>query len=493
MNSKAYQILGNLLEGCQVIGFDWRYLYVNEAVARQGRRSRSELLGHTMMEVYPGIEHTAMFSVLRECMQARRSNTFENEFIFPDGTPGWFELRVQPVPEGIFILSIDVTGRVLAERSTARQLARLRSLREIDLAILGSTDVRLTLRTVLHETLTQPQVAAAAVFLVDASETVLEQVAALGFRDTCVQRRIRLGDGLVGRAAAERRRIVSTFTPREVPRAWAEEGFSILCVVPLIAKGRLVGVLVAGTRAPAPVDDECLDFLEALAGQAAMAIDAGRAFDELQRAHVALALAYDTTIEGWANALSLRDQETREHTARVTEHTLRLARHAGLTEAELVHVKRGALLHDIGKMGVPDAILRKPGPLTEEEFAEIRKHPTYAYELLWPIAYLRPALDIPYCHHERWDGTGYPRGLKGEAIPLSARLFSVVDVWDALCSDRAYRPAWPPAEALAHIRGLSGVHFDPRAVELFVEMLDDTPGDSRRTATRRRDYPTAPP
>lgn len=150
--------------------------------------------------------------------------------------------------------------------------------------------------------------------------------------------------------------------------------------------------------------------------------------------------------------------------------TLELARLAGVTEEELAHVRRGALLHDIGKMGVPDAILLKPARLTEEEWEVMRRHPTYAYELLSPIAYLRPALDIPYCHHESWDGSGYPRGLEGEQIPLAARLFAVADVWDALRSDRPYRPAWPEEKVLEHIRGLAGTHFEPRAVELFLEL-----------------------
>jgi putative nucleotidyltransferase with HDIG domain len=172
-------------------------------------------------------------------------------------------------------------------------------------------------------------------------------------------------------------------------------------------------------------------------------------------------------------ALDLRDKETEGHTQRVTELTLKLARAAGMTEEELVHVRRGALLHDIGKMGVPDHILLKPGKLTDEEWVEMRKHPVFAYELLSPIAYLRPALDIPYCHHEKWDGTGYPRGLKGEQIPLAARLFAVADVWDALRSDRPYRQSWPKEKVIEHIKSLSGTHLDPKSVELFLSMMHE--------------------
>ncbi len=192
----------------------------------------------------------------------------------------------------------------------------------------------------------------------------------------------------------------------------------------------------------------------------------------LEQAHAELLVAYDATIEGWVMALDLRDKETEGHSRRVTEMTVSLARAAGLTEPELVHLRRGALLHDIGKLGVPDAILLKPGRLTAEEFAVMKRHPQYAYDMLSPVAYLLPALDIPYCHHEKWDGSGYPRGLAGEDIPLAARLFAAVDVWDALRSDRPYRPAWPLAEVAAYVGAESGKHFDPAVVELFLRRMN---------------------
>jgi HD-GYP domain-containing protein (c-di-GMP phosphodiesterase class II) len=142
----------------------------------------------------------------------------------------------------------------------------------------------------------------------------------------------------------------------------------------------------------------------------------------------------------------------------VTEATLRLGRAMGMSEEELVHVRRGALLHDVGKMGIPDNILLKPGPLTEREWGVMRRHPTLAYELLSPIEFLRPAIDIPYCHHERWDGSGYPRGLTHEQIPLAARVFAIVDVWDSLRSDRPYRDAWAEERTRAHIWDKAGKH-----------------------------------
>ena len=179
-----------------------------------------------------------------------------------------------------------------------------------------------------------------------------------------------------------------------------------------------------------------------LCAQAAIAVDNAQLFAELERRNLELRLAYDETIEGWARALDLRDHETEGHSRRVTEMTVALCQQLGASAEQLVQVRRGALLHDIGKMGIRDAVLLKPGQLTDEEWAEMKQHPQYAVELLSPIEFLRPALDIPQYHHEKWDGSGYPLGLKGEAIPLTARVFAVVDVWDALTSDRPYREAW---------------------------------------------------
>ena len=183
--------------------------------------------------------------------------------------------------------------------------------------------------------------------------------------------------------------------------------------------------------------------------------------------------AYDATIEGWAHALDLKDEETEDHSRRVTELTMRIAVKMGIKEEELAHVRRGALLHDIGKMGIPDSILLKPGKLTDEEWKIMRKHPVYGFEMLSHIDYLRPALGIPYCHHEKWDGSGYPRGLKGKQIPLAARIFAVVDVYDALTSDRPYRKAWTKVKTLEHIREQTGSHFDHQIVDVFMKEIGD--------------------
>ena len=212
-------------------------------------------------------------------------------------------------------------------------------------------------------------------------------------------------------------------------------------------------------------------------------------YRKIAQVHRELLESYDSTLEAWVSLLDFRDRETKGHTERVTRMTLLLAEAAGIDGGMLVHVRRGCLLHDIGKLGIPDNILQKPGPLTEEEMEVMRTHPTIAYQMLSSIPFLYPALDIPLCHHERYDGTGYPRGLFGEVIPLVARLFAVVDIWDALSSDRVYREAWPRDRVLDHLRGLAGNHLDPAAVELFMALeaeLDGLPVETDYIRLSRR-------
>lgn len=392
--------------------------------------------------------------------------------------------QVQPHEIRLLTTLAEIAGnaihRARLHEQTERRLKQVQALRTIDMAISGSMDLRVTLNLLLEQVTAQLHVDAAAVLLLDPHTQTLEYAAGRGFRSRAIERSfLHLGEGHAGLAALERR-IVNiadlTKDPGTLARAMllAGEGFIAYYGVPLVAKGQVKGVLEIFHRTPLERDPEWLDFLEALASQGAIAIDNAELFTSLQRANVELVLAYDATLEGWVRALDLRHKETEEHTQRVTEMTVRLARAMGISGTELAHVCRGALLHDIGKMAIPDTVLLKPGPLTAEEWEVMRQHPVYAYQLLSPIAYLRPALDIPYCHHEKWDGTGYPRGLKGEEIPLAARSFAVVDVWDALTSDRPYRQAWSQEKALEYIRQQAGAHFDPQIVKVFLRMISET-------------------
>ena len=246
---------------------------------------------------------------------------------------------------------------------------------------------------------------------------------------------------------------------------------SILCV-PLKNKEKITGIIYVDNRLQSGIFSKAdQDLLSAIASTAAIAIENAALFADLGQSKRELELAYDTTLEGWARALELRDHETEGHTRRVALITDHLARRFGIPEAQIDQIRRGALLHDIGKMGIPDKILLKPGPLTPGEYEIMKMHTVFAYEMLSPIEFLRPAIEIPYCHHEKWDGSGYPRGLRGEQIPFSARVFAVVDVWDALSSVRPYRHSWPDEKIIQYIQGLSGKHFDPEVVQIFMEYL----------------------
>ncbi len=263
-----------------------------------------------------------------------------------------------------------------------------------------------------------------------------------------------------------------------------DNGIQFYCGVPLIVKGERRGLIeFCHTAVPDSYKNQpavWLNFAESVAGQAAVAMENAGLFRELREALERISTAYDETLEGWARALELRDQETAGHSQRVTELAVAIAREMGITGDALVAVRRGALLHDIGKMGIPDAILHKPGPLTESEWRVMRQHPVFAYQLLQPIEYLHDALDIPYCHHERWNGSGYPRGLRGTDIPLPSRIFAVVDVWDALLSDRSYRSAWSSEKVRAYINEQDGVLFDPEVVTVLWSVLGKMDDEHKR-------------
>ncbi len=435
-------------------------------------------LGQRAEDVLPREFADSLAVGLKELKAGRGPIAFEYS-VRQGGMQHWFEARLVPTGQGqVAVVVRDDTRHKEAEEKIKAQLRRMAALRAIDLTISSSLDLNLALSVILSQVTAQLEVDAADILLLNGKQE-LEFATGVGFRSNGrSQVRLKLGEGFAGKVAADQKTMSVPDVRRGKtgvlkPPQFLEEGFRCYYGVPLLGKGRVRGVLELFHRNGLHPDADWLDYMETMAGQAAIAIENGMLLRELQRTNLELTLAYNTTIEGWSRALDLRDRDTEGHTQRVTQASVKLGRRLGLDESELIHIRRGAMLHDIGKMAIPDSILLKPGPLTSDEWDVIRQHTRYAYELLWPISYLGPAIDIPHFHHERWDGSGYPDGLKGNEIPLAARLFAIIDVFDALTSPRPYRPAWERPAAVQYVREQEGKAFDPEVAEVFLKMLED--------------------
>ncbi len=458
-------------------------IYTNLAFDTMFGYQPGELLGRhaSVLHAYPPEETGRRLAAIASRLEAGETWQGELQNIRKDGTLflANVSMSVLNLPNTTYRIMIheDVTERRRAEAQSRLQLEQLGALYAIDRTINADLDLQLTLHVLLDQLALQPPVDAAAVLLFDPSSQSLNYRAGRGFLTAAIETtHLRLGECLGGRAAQGSGMLIRQNLNQspDFMRAdlLAAEGFVAYLGVPLTAKGGVLGVLEIFQRAPRNPDPEWFRFLETLCGQTAIAITNAALFDRLHHTNRELSEAYDATIEGWSRALDLRDRETEGHTQRVTELALRLARIVGTPDDALQHIRWGALLHDIGKMGIPDGILLKPGPLSPDEWDIMRLHPGYALQMLQPITYLHQAIDIPYCHHEKWDGSGYPRGLKGADIPTAARIFAVVDVYDALLSDRPYRPGWPLDKAIQHIRDGAGSHFDPQVTNIFLDIIN---------------------
>lgn len=355
-----------------------------------------------------------------------------------------------------------------------RMLRKMERLMEINITLNSTLELNQVLDLIISKAVEMLECEAGSILLYNKEKNLLYFAASTGSdRQRLANIPVPLTDSLAGAIFSKNQPLIVHNVEKDLRHnatVAAQINFQTrsLLGVPMSIQNRMTGVLEALNKNRGTFTEEDVKILTAIASQAAVAIENAQLVKALQD-------SYESTLEGWAAALDLRDKETEGHSQRVTFLAVHLAREIGMSKEALTYLRQGALLHDIGKMAVPDRILHKHGPLTDREKAIMRLHPINAYNMLYPIAYLRQALDIPYCHHEKWDGSGYPRGLKGEEIPLAARIFTIIDVWDALRSDRPYRKAWSVKKTVAYIQQQAGADFDPRLVKTFVELIPSLP------------------
>jgi PAS domain S-box-containing protein len=376
-------------------------------------------------------------------------------------------------------LAANTIRRLSLRKQVEDQLRQFSLLRDIDLAITNSLDLDSVLAYFLKECVTQLGVDAATVVLHRPESNQLEYIASNGFKHDPQGIKMQIGEGRPGRVALDRNIMhIKDFNQQnpnnESQPHWTDEGFISCWSIPLWSNHGLQGILELFSRTKTDFGNNWETFLQALSVQAAIAIENSRLYTDLQAASQELEYAYDATIEALSAAIDLRDHETEGHSQRVTLLTVEMAKELGLDTNATLQMRRGALLHDIGKLGIPDSVLLKPGKLDAAEWQLMKQHPVLAHEWLSKIPFLRPALEIPYSHHERFDGTGYPLGLKAQEIPLSARIFAIVDVYDALVSDRPYRKAWTPEKTLDYLLEFAGTHFDPEMIQVFLRIMRDS-------------------
>ena len=452
---------------------------VNQAACTRLGFSAEELLRLSPQQIKPPELQPNLGGLVRQLGQEKKL-LVETMHLTKDGRRIPVEVNVRLFDDRgqLTALSIarDITERKRAEEQIQHQVKRLSGLRQIDAAINTNQSLPEVMDVILEQVTHLLGVGAADVLIYNAENNLLQMGCSRGFKTRPAREAlVPLGESLAGWIATQQTcyKVSGIAGNQRFTRAafMQAEGLSDYCGAALVSKGKILGVLEVFNARALPDEQEWMDYFQTLAGQAAIAIDAAKMLEGLRDSHQALVKAYDETIEGWSHALDLRDHETEGHSQRVTELSVRLGRVLGLRDEELAHLRRGALLHDIGKVGVPDQILLKPAALSVEEWVVMQQHPQYAFDLLSPIDFLTPALDIPYFHHEKWDGSGYPRGLKGEEIPLPARIFAIVDVWDALRSDRPYRKAWSVEKSIAYIREQAGKHFDPALIPVFLKLI----------------------
>ncbi len=481
-------ILENAAEGIVTFRADGSIRSMNRCAQQMFGYSEEEVVGRSILELIAPAQRSLceeLLSRVRDCREDRVAlSGLEVSGLRRDGSTFCAQINASGVrlQAGWYLTLFlrDVSEQKRAERRIREQVDRLSALRRIDLAIHSSLNLNLVLSVIVDQVATQLGADATNVLLLDRASHTLTHASGRGIASPELRRAsCRLGEGAAGIAALRNDFVRWSASDRSMlgarERLLVGEGLHFGWAVPLASKGEVLGVIEAFFRQEPEAPEDRIEFFQVVASLATMAVQSAEMFERLVRTNTELQLAYDQTLVGWAQVVDLRDRETKGHSERVSMAASRLAQAYGVSDEELVPLRQGALLHDVGKLAIPDRILLKPGPLSDEEWVEMKRHPVYAHEWLSAIEFLQPALDIPYCHHEKWDGSGYPRGLAGEEIPLSARIFAVVDVWDALLSDRPYRRAWEPKTVRAYIADQSGRHFDPDVVRCFLEIEPSLP------------------
>ncbi len=483
--SRYRTLVENATEGILVIaGAEGRIVFANPMAA--------EILGQPLVTLEGLSVANLIHPEDREPVMARYSARLQGEnpppryilrVITARGATRWLLLHAERInwedQPAVLVMFSDITERQEAEFYVNEKLRQMAALRAIDTAIINHTEMTTVLTTILREARTAIPMDAAALWLLDPEQQHLNLIVAEGFQHLQPQFRRSLSQDPWAREVITTRRAFQHLKldvhalPSEIQNLFQMEDFQAYLAAPLVAHGEIYGLFELFYRSPLENPPDWLSFFENLSTQTAVAVEHVRWFQALQDANRRLTQAYEATIEGWATALELRDGSLSGHSRRVAEWSVSLAKALGLEGETLSHIWYGALLHDIGKMGIPDAILQKEDDLTPEEWDLMKRHPEYALRFLEGVEFLRPALDIPYYHHERWDGSGYPKGLRGEQIPLAARIFAVVDVWDALRTPRVYRPAWDDHTIAEYLRRESGRLFDPYIVSKFLSLLEN--------------------
>lgn len=449
------------------------YLGCNENFARiAGLESADEIVGKTDLEM-PWRRGEAEFfrEVDRRVMENDRA---EVHIIEPqrqaDGKQAWLDTSKVPIHDesgaviGILGSFEDITDRIRREREQRAVVTVARSLRAAD----GREQL---VHLVLEQILELLDAEGVALITPDTVTRELLIEAGTGSWKRFVGERFPTGRGITSRVLVSGEAYVNNDPSASsgFARPQILETTSSVAAVPLVNDDEVLAAVWIGCNRR--IENADVELLNAIADMTASALRRISLHERIKSFNVELMEAYDSTLEGWARALELRDSDLEGHTRRVTDLAIRVGEALGLDHEALVQLRRGALLHDIGKMAIPDSILLKEEPLTNDEWRIMRRHPEFARDMLRNIRFLKQAVEIPYCHHERWDGSGYPRGLVGEDIPLTARIFAVVDVWDAVRSDRPYREAWPTDRAIRHLESNSGTLFDPKVVETFLRVV----------------------